>query len=672
MLLRFVLLTSFFLFPFYTIHILQAECGISNPVITNSFCIENASYSFDINFNVSDPSLDSFDIDINEIFYGRFSVLNLPISIVQTNYADTIVDIIKISDPKNSDCFAIIETVNPCPCAIFNFKHAVHQCTDSTFNIILDFQHIASSDIFLIGMIGQNFGEHKYDDLPISIGPFESKDTSYTINIIDFEEIFCLAEYSFDASAECVDCSIEELTLEHHECKSGELYLMLSFHHKNVQSDEFTVKAGTGKLHSYKYKNKIVVDSVTIKEIFVLGPIGNECGDEIKISVWDSENESCADSIVIEQCCKKDCEIGDIYVKELVCDSDSTYEFILRFAYKNNKSDTFYLNVNNQIKGYYSVEQLPLKISGIKSDGDKKHFLEICMDDGLCCSEIEYDAPECERECVINEILVKEIECTSATEYQFWLNFRYQDNESDIFHLNVNDQIKGFYNISDLPLKVTGIKTDQSLESFVEICMDSFECCKKLFYEAPDCQGLDCRIFNGKHRAIFDTLEQKFWIMLEFEYENTSESFSIKGNGIDYGIFKYRSLPFFLGPYSCKDELFIKYEVSDAKYDKCSYFYEAGRINCPSTSTQDIGKAQNWQIYKALNDNLITIISESENTSNASFELFNTVGQMLLQKTFADGLNTIEINEINLEPGLYIGKFTSNQKVFSRKLLFVR
>ncbi|MBK7095167.1 MAG: hypothetical protein IPH57_09040 [Saprospiraceae bacterium] len=104
--------------------ILTAECGLNEPIISEVKCIENASYEFTLNFAVQDTMIDSIEIYINELKYGKFSVNDLPLKIFQNKFSGNITDKIKITDPSKPDCFVTTKVENPCSCAIFDFKYA--------------------------------------------------------------------------------------------------------------------------------------------------------------------------------------------------------------------------------------------------------------------------------------------------------------------------------------------------------------------------------------------------------------------------------------------------------------------------------------------------------------------------------------------------------------------
>jgi hypothetical protein len=832
--------------------ILTAECGLNEPMISDVKCIENATYEFTLNFAFQDTLTDSIEIYINELKFGKFSVNDLPLKIVQNKFSGNKTDKIKISDPSKPDCFVTTKVENPCSCAIFDFKYAKNKCTDTTFNIVFDFHHFETSDSFDIAVKNISFGRKSYKNLPVSIGPFSSADTIYNISVFDKVDSLCFNDFNVNGS-ECPDCFIRDIQLHGYECDAnGNLFLKLSFLHTNVKTKKYVVTTNLGNEKIGEYKNNVIVDSVTFREYFVLGPVKSLCDTFLVITIWDLENKVCQSSLVLDSlcceekciieeisvkelkcnddntyqfylnftyknsqsgkfylnvndqisgyfsvsqlpllikgvkltdkkvhfikvclednCCKTreyevpnctgdDCIIEEIFIKEMKCNDDNTYQFYLNFTYKNSQSDSFYLSVNNQISGYYSINQLPLLVKGVKFTDKKVHFIKVCLEDNCCktreyevpnctgddciieeifikemkcnddntyqfylnftyknsqsdsfylsvnnqisgyysinqlpllvkgvkftdkkvhfikvclenncCKAKEYEVPNCTGDgCIIEEIFIKEMKCTDNNTYQFYLNFTYKNSQSDSFYLSVNNQISGYYSINQLPLLVKGVKFTDKKVHFIKVCLEN-NCCKAKEYEVPNCTGDGCKIYNISYRPIFDTLNGRFWIMLDFKHLNTSESFYLKGNGKNYGVFNYNELPIFLGPYICKENLPIEYIISDSKNEVCHEVIEAGVISCPSLSETEMIEDSGWYIFSSAEQGIVEIISGIDQTRDASVEIFNLMGQKIAGHKISDGSKIYELDINHIQTGIYFVKFRTGGKIYTKKI----
>ena len=260
-----------------------------------------------------------------------------------------------------------------------------------------------------------------------------------------------------------------------------------------------------------------------------------------------------------------------------------------------------------------------------------------------CTASAIFEKICCDEECVIGDIYIKELECTSDSTYAFYLKFTYENNSSKVFSLNVDDQYHGIFNVDQLPIKISGIKLDGSKNDSIKICMDEGECCKSKEYAVPVCEFEDCKIENVVWTPIYDTIAGKFWIKIDFAHENTSESFNIKGNGKYYGSFNYESLPVILGSYKCNDSLDIEYIIRDNKYELCKAIIEPGVIKCPTSTNFEINADDKWKIFNVTGENILDILSDNEITKNGNIEIYNLVGIKVFSSKINDGLNEFSI-----------------------------
>ncbi|MBK7094631.1 MAG: T9SS type A sorting domain-containing protein [Saprospiraceae bacterium] len=559
---------------------LSAECGLNDPIISNIKCLENANYEFDVNFAISDPSLDTFVIYINDNFYGKFSIFELPVKVIQNNFSGKKNDKLKISDPDRENCYVVKEIENPCSCAIFDFKYAKTKCTDTSFYIVLDFNHFETSDSFDIGRIGKFFGTFSYSKLPITIGPFKTKDTTYVLNVVDRVDFFCFTDFSFKAG-KCPDCSIKNISLNGFECEGeNKIYLKLSFLHTNVKSSQYVVMTDSGQEKIFEYKNKTIFDSVTFKEDFILGPIEFQCNKPLTVSISDKSDNACNNSVTL---------------------------------------------------------------------------------DSLCC-----------KECIINEISVQNIECQSDTTFGFKLNFSYSNNNTNKFKVYLKDAVYGEFDLNQLPLAINNIKTDPGKFTYLKVCMDNGQCCKAKEFETPDCNKEDCLIDSASWIPIFDTIAGKYWIKLDLVYHNTSESFTVKGNGLFYGTFNYSNLPVILGSFKCSDNKNLEFIIRDSEDEMCKIVLEPGVIKCPTSSAYEINSDADWLIYKNMNENHIDVVSQSEITKNAVIEVINIVGGKVAVMKVQDGLREIKIKLPETSDGIYIIRFKNAENIYTKKIFLKR
>jgi len=233
---------------------LTAQCGIVNPEAKDANCIENASYEFKLNFTISDGALDSFDVFANDVFLHRYSVSQLPVTVTNDVYSGFDEDTFKLVD-INTDCYEELIVSNPCDCALFDPKYSKIDCNEDSFYILLDFKHFNSSDSFEIGYQGSYLGKFIYEDLPLKIGAFPNKDTSYQPYLQDVENIFCFLQFSVNGGG-CPECEISNLKLDTFECDEDyNKDMVFSFEHKNSGNQGYDIYVNGEKYATNDFKN---------------------------------------------------------------------------------------------------------------------------------------------------------------------------------------------------------------------------------------------------------------------------------------------------------------------------------------------------------------------------------------------------------------------------------
>ncbi|MBK7095166.1 MAG: T9SS type A sorting domain-containing protein [Saprospiraceae bacterium] len=572
---------------------------------------------------------------------------------------------ITIWDLENKVCQSSVIFDSLCcaeKCTIEEISVKELKCNDdNTYQFYLNFTYKNSqSGKFYLNVNDQISGYFSVSQLPLLIKGVKLTDKKVHFIKVCLEDNCCKTREYEVPNCTGDGCIIEEIFIKEMKCNDDNTYqFYLNFTYKNSQSDSFYLSVNN-QISGYYSINQLplLIKGVkfTDKKVHFL-----------KICL---ENNCCkAKEYEVPNCAGDGCIIEEISIKEMKCTDNHTYQFYLNFTYKNSQSDSFYLSVNGQISGYYSVSQLPLLIKGVKFTDKKVHFLKICLEDN-CCKAKEYEVPNCTGDgCIIEDISIKEIKCNDDNTYQFYLNFTYKNSNTNTFDINVNNQIKGTYNVSQLPLKISGIKiVNNGPNDFIKICMDHGACCLTKEYPMPVCGEEACKIYDMTYRPIFDTLSGRYWIMLDFKHLNTSESFYLKGNGKNYGLFNYNTLPLFLGPYFCKENISIEYIISDSKKEACNEVFEPGVILCPALSGTEIYEDSDWYIFSAAGKGNIEIVSGTDKTRDASVEIFNVMGQKVAGDKISDGSGIYELDINNIQTGIYFVKFRTGGKIYTKKI----
>jgi hypothetical protein len=186
-----------------------------------------------------------------------------------------------------------------------------------------------------------------------------------------------------------------------------------------------------------------------------------------------------------------ECAIVGFEMFDLHCDTDSTYAYSFNAEFINPTDDHFDLWVNNELIGFYLISDLPLSLSGITPRNSTHDIIKICVNDNPeCCFILEYERPTCltEGECGIVDFEMFDIHCDTDSTYAYSFNAEFINPTDDHFDLWVNNELIGFYLISDLPLSLSGITPRNSTHDIIKICVnDNPECCYVLEYLRPEC-----------------------------------------------------------------------------------------------------------------------------------------------------------------------------------------
>lgn len=267
-----------------------------------------------------------------------------------------------------------------------------------------------------------------------------------------------------------------------------------------------------------------------------------------------------------------ECQVTNLKVDPISCNSDSTYSLKLNFDYFNVNNKYFDVYVRNkQHVGYFLLDSLPITIPNFKISGKEYDLIEVCINDAPgCCEVIEYLPPKCKDEkCTISNLIVDTGECTSDSTYNVTIDFDASHSTNDYFDIFVrgNKNI-GYYKVSDLPITIPNFKRSGKEEDFIKICInDNPDCCKEIEFLPPECEVEKCMITDLRVEAGACTSDSTYSITLNFDANHPTQStfdVFVRGNQ-NIGYYKLSDLPITIPNFkvSGKDYDFIKVCIND-------------------------------------------------------------------------------------------------------------
>ena len=634
-----------------------SQCTLSNLSVDVGDCIEANVYSFTLDFNVANNPSPLFELYMNGSYYGVYNIEELPLTIESFPGSASGQDTLLVCMDGTDNCCGDAILESPCQCNFFNIDVEMAGCTEDSLWFQLDFSYVQVSDSFLLGTPGFFIGTFGLDQLPLLVGPFPRSLCPAEILLTAQNDIFCFEPFILNDD-ECDQCLITAVEADPGDCNDdGQFYVTLSFQHMNTSSEGYRVR-GNGHLYGeFEYTNSELLDNGLYLETLSIGPLNGDCETIYEFVVLDNVHEDCSNFTSIDPvCCEGLCDIRDISVSEIECDSPESISFYLDFIYENAENNFFEVYAGDQLIGTYLLSGLPLYLEDFPL-GAEATVLTVCINDQEnCCETVTLEVPDCGgEECMIYDLSVYEVECQSEESIGFLLNFEHYLAGNDFYEVYANDQLIGYYPLEQLPMWISDFPIHEE-GTFLTICINDQEnCCETVQIEVPDCTGFGCEIGEINYDIEFFNIDS-FLVILSFNHNNDDmEQFSVNGNGVYYGEFLYGSLPIYLGPYNCHDSIFLEYVVRDLTNGDCKSVLELGVVGCPMNNIEtDPGTLD---LY--VKDQQLWIID----TSNLMEEyhqlrLIHSGGQVLLSRTLSGHQAQYQIDLPFLPSGMYFAELT--------------
>ena len=543
-------------------------CEIFDLVVEAGPCNNDGTYNLWINFEYQNPGNDFFDVfDANGNIVGTYSLANLPIEITY-GPSTTLFDVIQICINDNPNCCESIEFATPnCnsnTCEIWDLIVEAHSCDDmGMFLVDIDFNYANTSDSFSVVGNGMNYGHFAYSDLYITLGPFEGNGSVYEFLIQDLDQPDCGAVGVLE-SENCIGgaCEIFDLVVEAGPCNNDGTYnLWINFEYQNPGNDFFDVFDANG--------NIIETYSVANLPIEITYGPSTTLSDVIQICINDNPN--CCESIEFEtpNCNSNTCEIWDLIVEAHSCDDMGMFLVDIDFNYANT-SDSFSVVGNGMNYGHFAYSDLYITLGPFEGNGSVYEFLIQDVNHPDCGAVGVLESENCiGGACEIFDLVVEAGPCNNDGTYSLWINFEYQNPGNDFFDVfDANGNNLGFYLLSDLPIEIT-YGPSNTLFDLVQICInDTPDCCEFIEFETPNCNSNTCEIWDLIVEAHSCDDMGMFLVDIDFNYANTSDSFSVVGNGMNYGHFAYSDLYVTLGPFEGNGSVY-EFLIQDLDQPDC-------------------------------------------------------------------------------------------------------
>lgn len=537
------------------------------------------------------------------------------------------------------------------PCEIYNLNVETGACNNTGgYEIWINFQvsNPPTQNFKVWNQNGTLLGTFPLTSLPLHLTNFISDGGDYDklkVGIVD-ADCFKLKEFLVP---DCfgAPCEIYDLVVETGDCNnSGGYEIWVDFE-----------VANPGNSTSFKIWNQ----SGTLLGSFPLSslplhltnfPTDGGTNDLVKVCIIDQANCCRTKEFAVPDCVNNaNCEIYDLQTWTGNCTSDSTYQLKIDFEVANPGNTLFEVWANNgQYLGFFPLANLPLTIQNFPTNGGVNDVVKICINDHPdCCKTKEFAVPDClGGDCNITNLFVEKGICTSDSTYKLWVKFTVTNPGNDSFDVWANNgQFVGTFPIAPMPVLITNFPTDGGTNDFIKVCIDdNLDCCATKEFPAPDCDGTSnpCKIYDLTFKNT-PCICGQFFALLSFKHQNGgSGGFDVVGNGVSYGMFPYSTQqPIIIGPLPGNDSTEYEFVVRDHNDHDCNDFVDVGTVECPPQQQHEDFVPAPFSLTVIPNPatgdwiNVAARVSGGRGPGDATVEVFNSAGKLVLTKSVADG-----------------------------------
>ena len=276
------------------------------------------------------------------------------------------------------------------------------------------------------------------------------------------------------------------------------------------------------------------------------------------------------------------CQINSVTATPLTCDGNY-FMVSVTLDVTNPASPGFTLAGNGVIYGTYLYDDLPVTVGPfLGDDASTYEFIAWDVENGECQNYTTLAAANCGPICGFSNPELTLIECVSLLSalVTFDVDVVNPTNPAfDLFYENGSEVGSWLY--TSLPVTIPFFVVNGAAPIVLTICDNNNpDCCETFSFDAIDCNPNNCEIVNMV--ADPECTGNNFLVHLDFDYSATpSDSFTLNGNGLDYGTFAYNELPVTVGPLNGNTNIAWEFVVADSGNPNCTNTELLGIYKCP-------------------------------------------------------------------------------------------
>ncbi len=558
------------------INVEEQECVNDELEMSEVSCSDTGKYSLKINFKHRGSGT-QFLVETQSGFSKTFEYSDLPVQLEAIPIPDNGKDLLEICDVDNPNCCIATEYEIDCGpiCEIWDVVAKPLPCNDNgTYDAVVDFNYARTSDQFDLFINDELFGRYAYEDLPVTIGSFDaSLDIALKVKIIDSSEQCYNYTELLSPNCDPEQCQFQSVKVTAGECDGdGYFKAELSFEVANPNFLGYYVYVNGVINGPYEYEASINTQ--------VFGPLKGDDSSDHEFLILDIAEPSCFGYYELPPIdCDADdedlCKITELQVRPGECLGDGYYHLILDFEYEDPTHTHFdVLDADGEIIGYYKLEDLPVKIEAFKGSGDGRDALAVCINDNPnCCAKTQWEAPDCNNDCLAP--IIKVIEPHRCDGEEFYVDIEVAAPSDDARGYTIstaNGRELGTFDYTESFVTVGPFEGDgESKYLLVFTDLDNPDCSSKEDFKAIDCRQVSCEIKELEVKVGDCNEDGTYSLKIDFIVRDPNvDKFDLYvRNGVLIGTYSIADLPLELDAF----------EPSDFEEDYLKICY-AGAFDC--------------------------------------------------------------------------------------------
>ncbi len=533
-------------------------CKIYDISVETGDCQADSTYKIKLNFKVTNPGNDFFDVWAgNGKYLGNFPLSQLPLSL-SLPWGGGTVDKIKICINDHPDCCTVKEfPAPPCfsLCRIQNLVVETGDCTsDSTYGIWVKFETAVTVDSFSVWAgNGQFLGRFAKANLPLHLTNFPWGGGTIDAIKICISNTCCRTKEFNVPACLAPPCAINDLKVAVGDCTTPKTYKVeLNFSVLSPNAAvKFEVWADNGDF--------LGTHSLSELPLALNFPWNGDKVDGLKVCLLNADGKEICCKIITftpPDCVGVTCGIFNLKVETGKCSTDGTYEVWVNFQTPVASLSKFGIwSGTGKFLGFYTVADLPVHILKFPWSGGSTDKIIVCFG-SACCETREFNAPDCvAHPCGIVDLVAAPGDCSSDSTYQLKINFHLSyplpAPGLPFIVYAANGKALGTFNTANLPITIPNFPWNGNAVDAVKICVintasptTNILCCEVVEFKAPDCIGAPCGIYNLKVETGACNDDGTYEIWVNFMTTSAAGSFTIyAGNGQSLGTYSVADLP---------------------------------------------------------------------------------------------------------------------------------